>query len=300
MSLAAIVHGRQESPDRILIYGVDGIGKSSWAAAAPRPVFLDSEDGTGDLDVARFPRPETWEELLEAIDTLTSEPHAYRTLVIDTVDWAEAMLWRLLCRRDGKRSIEDYGYGKGYVIALHEWRLFIAKLERLQRERRMGVILVGHAHVRTFASPEEAVYDRLQLKLHEKAAALIREWCEDVLFARWQTLVVRGTRGGARGVAAGARVVEAVGSVAWDAKNRHSLPARLPLDYREYVAARKTRRSGDPIALRARIVGKLREIGDAKLTIRVLAMLKGAGDDAEALARIDKRMTATIRSRKAA
>jgi hypothetical protein len=301
MSLAAIVRGRRDNPDRILIYGVDGIGKSSWAAAAPRPVFVDSEDGTGDLDVARFPRPETWEELLEAIDTLTTETHDYRTVVIDTIDWVESMLWQFICRRDGKRSIEDYGYGKGYVIALYEWRALIRKLERLQREKRIGVILVGHAQVRTFSNPEDAVYDRYQPKLHDKAAALIREWCEEVLFARWETVAVRDEPSGiVRGVASGARVVQAVGSAAWDAKNRHSLPPRLPLDYRDFVKARKARRPNEATVLRASILAKLGAIKDAKLSTRVLGLLAKAGDDAAALARIDNRMTATVHSRKAA
>jgi len=300
MSLAAIVRGRQDSPDRILIYGVDGIGKSSWAAAAPKPIFIDSEDGTGQLDVARFPRPESWEDLLEAIDTLTTEPHDFRTVVIDTVDWAESMLWQFICRRDGKQSIEDYGYGKGYVVALNEWRLLIAKLERLQRERRMGVVLVAHSQVRTFSNPEDADYDRYQLKLNEKAAALLREWCEDVFFARWETFAVRDERSGvAKGVSSGARVIQTVRTAAWDAKNRHSLPPSLPLDYGEYASARKARRPADLAALRAGISSKLDELKDAELSAKVLALVDAAGDDAEALAKIDNRMTATIRSRKA-
>jgi hypothetical protein len=121
------------------------------------------------------------------------------------------------------------------------------------------------------------------------------------LLARWETVLGRNERGGvARGVASGARVVETVGSAAWDAKNRCSPPPPLRLDWVGYVAARQARRSGEPPALRASIVAKLRAIHDARLTIKVLALVKEAGDDTEELARIDRRMAANIRSRKAA
>src|SRR5690348_6173787 len=125
MTVANIVRGRQDRPRRILLHGVEGVGKSTFGASAERPVFLGPEDGTAHLDVPRFPAPETWTEALEAIDALRTATHDYQHLVIDTLDWLEPLNWTHICQRDHQDNIESYGYGKGYVAALDEWRVFV-------------------------------------------------------------------------------------------------------------------------------------------------------------------------------
>ena len=132
----------------MLIFGPEGLGKSTWAASAPAPIFLPGEEGTNHLDVARLPQPHTWEEVLEAVRMLTEEPHEYQTFVVDTLDGIEPLVWQAVCARGGKADIEAFGYGKGYVAALDEWRKFLHAIERLRRVRGMNVLFVAHTIVK--------------------------------------------------------------------------------------------------------------------------------------------------------
>jgi hypothetical protein len=131
MVLSAISRGRIEKPNRVLVYGYPAIGKSTFASSAPSPIFLPAEEGTNHLDVTRFPRPERWSDLFDALETLTSEPHEFKTLVVDTLDALEPLNFKAVCEAAGKRSIADFPHGAGYVAANDQWRLLLARLERL-------------------------------------------------------------------------------------------------------------------------------------------------------------------------
>jgi AAA domain-containing protein len=303
MTVSNVIKGKVEVPDRILIYGVEGIGKSTFAASAPSPIFIEPEsDGTARLDTQRFPRPESWRDVLDAVESLTVDAHGFQTLVIDTLDAAEGLLWRHICERDRKASIEDYGYGKGYVAALDEWRAFLAVLEQLRRVKKMGIVLVAHSWIKTFKNPEGEDFDRYEMKLHNKAAGLLREWCDAVLFAHYETYSVKASdeKGvKAKGVSTGARVIHTQRSAAWDAKNRYSLPEMLPLNFDDYAGACRAHRPSDPDALRVSIAEKLEAIGDAELSAKVQAMIDKAKGDAAELAKVDNRLSATLRARKA-
>lgn len=304
-----VLKGRIDAPLRILLGGVEGVGKTTWGAKAPRPIFLGVESGSNEMDVERFifgveadgkPRtePQTAAEVLGALRELAEVEHDRQTVVIDTLDALEPLIWRAVCVKGNKSNIEEFGYGKGYVAALDEWRAFLAALERLRRERRMGVILIAHTHIKTFKNPEGDDFDRHELKLHTKAGGLLKEWCDDVLFAHYETYAVKGTdERKAKGISTGARVVETVRTAAWDAKNRHSLPATLPLDFDAFDAAVKAR-GGDPAELRARIEAKLAELGDAEVTGKVQPLMAAAGNNSAELAVIDERMTATLAQRR--
>jgi hypothetical protein len=295
--LSRVVKGRVERPDRVLLYGVEGIGKSSWAAKANAPIFVCPEDGTNKLDVARFPSEDTstYQGVLAAIDALTNESHDYQTIVLDTLDWLEQLVWSAVCARDKKQTIEDYGYGKGYVTALNEWRVLVSKLERLRAAKSMDVILLAHAQIRTFKNPEGDDFDRYELKLHAKAAGFLREWCENVLFAHYETFVDTKEKGGKSksvGISTGARVVGTTRTAAWDAKNRDGLPESLPLDYADYATAKKAGRPDSPERLRASIAASLEELDDAELTAKVKDAVEKAKDDAVELASIKNRLDA--------
>jgi len=140
----ALVSGKIALPQRAVIYGPEGIGKSTLAAAFPAPVFLDTEGGTAQLDVVRFPRPEYWEHVADIVTQLATCEHDRRTLVIDTVDWLERLLAEYLCRRANKDSIEDFSYGKDYTILAEEFSRFLGSLEALRR-RGMHVVMVAHS-----------------------------------------------------------------------------------------------------------------------------------------------------------
>lgn len=236
--LSAVKTGRLAKPMRILLYGVEKIGKSTFAAESPTPIFIGAEDGTAMLDVARFPQPESFADVTAMIAELSAEPHEYKTLVIDTLDWLEPMLWAFICARDKKVDVESYGYGKGYTAALDEWRVLLAQLERLRAARSMHIILLAHSWVKPYKNPVGDDYDRFEMKLNAKAGGLVKEWCDAVLFARHETFAVKSAdTGRVRGFDDGARVIHTQPRAAWDAGNRFGLPEKLPLSWEEFSAA---------------------------------------------------------------
>ena len=294
MRLDAVVKGRQQRPLRVLLYGVEGIGKSTFGASAPAPIFLAAEDGTAHLDVHRLPVPQSWEEVLDGIRLLTTQEHPYRTLVVDTVDWAEPLLWRFICVRDAKQDIEDYGYGKGYVAALDEWRVFVAALERLREKTGMGIVLLAHSHVKPFKNPEGEDYDRYEMKVHPKAGGLLKEWSDVVLFANWETYAAKDERTKrVKGVSTGARLIYTIRTAAYDAKNRFDLPESLPLDWSEFCAAAAAHQPADPGALAEEITRKAGEIG-GEIAGQALAYLRTNQGNAAALARLNDRLNAKL------
>lgn len=301
MSLANVTRGRLHAPLRVLLYGGEGVGKSTFAMRAPNPVFLGRENGTEELDVARLPEPRDWTDVLEAIDLLQREEHDYRTLVLDPVNWLEPLCWAHVCKASGWRSIEEPGYGKGYDAALDEWRKLITALERLWETRKMHVLLVAHATVKGFNNPESAdTFDRYQVAMNPKAAGLLKQWCAAVLFAKHELHTRKdGATKRVIGVASGARKLFTEWSAAYDAKNRYNLPESLPLSWEDFWAAVEVGRStdaSDTLARaaehRARIESMLAELADAAYAAKARSAMEKVGDDASLLAELANRVAA--------
>jgi len=287
MTLAAVRGGKIAAPVRVFLFGVEGVGKSTFAAGAPSPIFLGPEDGTHHLDVKRFPPPATWAEVFEALAVLEHEAHDFKTLAIDTVDWIEPLVWRAVCEAGGWASIEDAGYGKGYVKALDEWRRMLSALERLRATKRMHVVLLGHSQVKLYKNPEGDDFDRYALKLHDKAGGLLKEWSDVVLFANYETFAAKDQKTKrVRGVSSGARLIYTNRTAAYDAKNRYNLPDSLPLSWADFFEAVERRETAPATDLRAAIEQKIGELhGDvAKKAMEALAR---AGADAEKLAQLN-------------
>lgn len=279
MTLDRVRRGRIAVPLTVLLYGVEGIGKSTFGANAPAPIFLGPEDGTSHLDVERMPNPETWHDVLDGISTLTTDEHPYRTLVVDTLDWAEPLLWAYICERDGQRSIEGYGYGKGYTAALDEWRVFVLRLERLRLAKRMDIVLLAHAQIKTFKNPEGEDFDRYTPKINEKASGLLKEWCEVVLFSNYETFAVENKQTKrVKGVSTGARLIYTTRTAAYDAKNRFSLPESMPLDWAEFHAAVLAQQPATPETLVAQVNAGLARLGE-EAGAKYAAALARAGAD---------------------
>lgn len=260
MTLASITRGRTVQPLRVVVYGPGGVGKSTFGAQAPSPIFLGPEDGSSLLDVARFPHPTGWGDIIEAVRTLTTEQHEFQTLVIDSADWAEPLCWAEACRLAGKRTIEDFGYGKGYIAALDEWRKLIAAIEAMRKAKRMHVVVIAHGEVKAFKDPDitnGGDYDRWQLKLNKSAAGLLTEWCDELTFATFRTFAVKADPNGpdkkrARGAGTD-RVLHTERRPAFDAKSRHGLPSEMSLSWDEFFAATQ-RGEGELLAnLRAEV-----------------------------------------------
>ena len=242
--LSTATTGKRIVPVFALIYGVDGIGKTTFAASAPNPIFLGAETGTNQLDVSRLPAPNSYAEFLQQVHALRTEKHDYKTAVIDSLDWLEPLIWAQVCSEANVASIElAYGgFGKGYSKAMDNWRQVIRALQLVQR--RMHVILIAHAQIKKFEDPEAiASYDRYLVALNEKAANLLRQAVDVVLFANYKTKVIniregtQGAKGKGRGTAE--RVMYTETRPAFDAKNRFGLPFELPLDWKVFGAAVK-------------------------------------------------------------
>lgn len=288
MTLASIRSSARSAPDRIFLMGIEGVGKSTWGSEAPAPVFLASEDGIRHLDVPVFPQPETWEDVLDALRTLATEKHEYRTLVVDTVDWLEPMAWEYVCRKNNWDNIESPGYQKGYVIVLEEWRRFLGGLESA-RAAGMEIVLLAHATVKAFNDPKsEHDWSRYEAKLHRGAAALLREWCDVGLFACFEEWGARKKgQAKAKGETSGRRVIYTQHSPAYDAKSRWQLPEELPLSYAEYAAARDAKGADQVGALKAEAAelrGKLTV--DEKTGKQLDAWMSKAGDDPAKLRKV--------------
>jgi len=252
MTLGSIRRDVGPRPDRILLMGTEGVGKTTFAAEAPNPIFICAEDGIPKAlhHIPRFPEPQTLTDVLDAIRTLIREEHDFKTLAVDTLDWLEPLIWRELCARNSWPDIETPGYGKGYTAATEDWRKFLAALDTLRNQRGMEIILLAHASIRTFQNPAGGDYSRYECKLNKQAAALVKEWTDVNLFAIHEEFVqVKNGKETRKGVSTGRRVIHTERTAAWDAKNRHSLPTELPLNYADYVAARAAGVTADPAVL---------------------------------------------------
>lgn len=229
------VRGKIPSALKVVVYGPEGIGKSTFAARFPSPVFIDTEGSTKLMDVVRTPRPSSWTMLLEQVRQIKDNPGEFKTLVIDTADWAEQLCMTEICAKAQKASIEDFGYGKGYVFLMEEFGRLLNLLEDVV-ERGMHVVITAHAKMRKFEQPDElGAYDRWEMKLQKQTAPLVKEWADMVLFANYKTYVInvdgQGTEKGKNKAQGGKRVMYTSHHPCWDAKNRHGLEPELPFDY---------------------------------------------------------------------
>ena len=204
-------------------------------------MFVLTEDGLGTLDVPHFPLARKFEDVMEALAALYSEPHDFKTVVIDSVDWLEPLIWVRTCQDNGWPSIEEPGYGKGYIAALGPWRDYLEGLNALRNERGMTVIQIAHTEIRRFDSPEHEPYDRYVIKLHARAAALLQEHSDVVLFANYRISTVKADVGFnkkvTRALGSGERVLYTAERPAFLAKNRFGLPDSLPLSWEAFAAA---------------------------------------------------------------
>jgi hypothetical protein len=223
---------------RVLVYGVEGIGKSTFAAGAPSPVFIQTEDGLGSLAVDHFPVANKVSDVLDAISTLFDGGHDFKTVVIDSLDWLETLIWRDI---EAKYDAKDLAYGKGAMIAADKWREILDGLTALRNDRGMAVILIAHTEIKRFDSPETEPYDRYQPKLQARSSALVREWCDAVLFANYKTLIKKDDVGFnktvSRGITNGERLLFTSERPAYMAKNRYSLPESIPLSWEAFESA---------------------------------------------------------------
>ena len=224
-----ITRGVRKTASRVVIHGVEGIGKSTLASQFPSPIVLDTEDGTNHLDVARVTCGD-WATLKASLVELGGDTQGFQTLVIDSMDWAERLLVEKLLKDANKRSIEDFGFGKGYTMVAEAVSRLLDDLDMLVN-KGMNVVLVAHTKVARTSPPDmDEGYDRFELKLTKQSGPLVKEWADAILFANYKTRLVEGQDGRTRAKGGKERVLHTERTAAWDAKNRCNLPPEIPMD----------------------------------------------------------------------
>lgn len=226
--------GIRPAPRRIMLYGVQGVGKSTWAAYAPKPFFVQTEDGLDNIDCERLSRPaRTYKELIEVLDGLCNDPRGYQTIVNDSVDWTEALVHQSVCQRKNVTNINDIDFYEGYRFALTEWGEIIRRFNYLRAKHGMTIILLAHAEATHFKSPITDNYNRYTPKLYKWAMAKMQEWCDEVLFLTYKVYTKtdgEGFRKVVKGIGSGERVIYTSERPAYAAKNRLGLPDELPFE----------------------------------------------------------------------
>lgn len=237
--LSTIIAGAKPGPRRMLVYGTAGIGKSTFATCAPSPIVVQTEDGLGEIDCHKFPVASSFDEVMSNLGALYQDEHTYRTVVIDSLDWLERLIWGKVCATRQVATIEDIGYGKGYTFALQHWRDVLDGLGALRDRKGMTVILIAHARIERFENPETEAYDRYVPRLHKTAAAMVSEWCDEVLFASYRVFTKATDEGfnqkRVQGLGSGERVLRTSERPSHLAKNRLNLPDELPLAWTEFA-----------------------------------------------------------------
>jgi hypothetical protein len=205
-------------------------------------VFIVTESGLDNIDAQAVPTPGTWSEVISSVDALATDDRC-GTVVIDSLDWAEQLCWSHVCetQSDEKgrkvKNIEGYGWGKGYVAALNEWRLLLASLG-VARDSGKHVLLIAHAERRPIKNPTGDDYDAWSIKINAKAAGLIREWVDVVGFAELDVATVEQDKR-TKGVSTGRRILRTQPAAGYEAKTRYALPAKISLDWPSFAAAVK-------------------------------------------------------------
>jgi len=239
LNLGSIVTAHKKKPPCIVIYGQHGVGKTTFACSAVRPVVIRTEDGLGVLETPAFPVADRLGTVLEAIEVLDTTEHKYRTVVLDSADWLEPLIWAEVCAEHNVQNIEQVGggFGKGYVAADKHWKSVLDGFTAL-RDRGMTVILIAHSEIKTFNAPDTEPYERYQPKLHKRASALVQEWADIIGFAHEEVIVQKTETGFnkkvRRGTGAG-RILSLHEQPAYLAKTRYPMPESVPLDWSAFA-----------------------------------------------------------------
>jgi len=232
-----LVVGKQELPPRVCVYGVHGVGKSTFASKFPAPIYISTEDGLSSLDVTSFPRAKTIDDISASIKSLIKEDHSFKTVVVDSIDWLIEPL--IVADIDSKFDEKAQAYGKGQMYVAESFREILQGLDVLRKKRGMNVVLLAHSAVVRFDDPRTEPYDRYQPKIPNRCNSILQEWVDVMAFAGYKVLIKKSDAGfnqqKARGITTGERLLHFVEQPAFVAKNRYDLPEEMEMNYDEFV-----------------------------------------------------------------
>lgn len=226
---------------KLLCYGVEGIGKSTFVSKMPDPVFIDTENGTRDLNVKRFDPPTSWQMLLQEVQYVKDHPEVCKSLVIDSLDWAERLCVEHILAKHQKTGLEDFGYGAGYRYVYEEFGRLLNLLSDVAN-KGIHIGMTAHCAIRKMERPDESgSYDRWALKLIDSPkcsiAAMVREFVDLLLFANYKVFVyATDDKGKKHKASGGQRMMYTTHSIYFDAKNRQGLPDEMPFDFNQVAA----------------------------------------------------------------
>ncbi len=304
--LGSVKTGKIDKPLRCCLYGAEAVGKTTLAGHSPKPIFIDIENGSSQLDVARYTFddsgrvvPKNFKEVVDALTDLLINDHDYKTVVIDSLSRLEGLIWDHCIKRDSRvkselnpggntlLSIESYGWGKGYNAAFDVFRGVIARLELLWERRGMNIIIIGHQYVKLFKNPGGDDYDRYWLHAHEKISGLVKKWTDVVGFCHFEEFSRKledGDSDHTKGFSTGRRVMSFEREAAFDAKSRFPMPKEIAMELGDpwgpFQDAIDLGRKLDIPELAKCIKAELKRINDPQLTSKVMGLCQGAQDTA--------------------
>lgn len=230
---------RNNLPPRVVVHGAQKVGKSTFAAGAYNPIFLPLEDGLSGIETSAFPQLRSFDEVMQALDSLTA-PNDFGTVVVDSLDWLEPLVWEYACKRNGWKSIEQPGYGKGYIEANADWRQFFDLLNVLRVQHGKAIVLIAHSQVKRFEAPDVEAFDRYELKLQKGPLGLAVEWADVIGFAQEEVAIKKESNGfntRARGIGTGRRVLHVNAKPSFIAGNRYGMPDTIDLTWDALMSA---------------------------------------------------------------
>jgi cell division septation protein DedD len=224
-----IIKGKVHEPVKAVVYGPEGIGKTTFASQWPNPLIIDVEKGAAQVGTDRV-IPTSYEEVKAIISNLKQDAQGYKTIVFDTADWLEKMISKMVCDREGLSSIESVKFGKAWVMVAEEWKRLCDQLDNLRVSQAVNILFLAHSTIRNFNPPVEEKYDRWEMKLSKQGNSILKEWVSLIFFVNYEVIVTENKAAG------GQRYMYSTHSPCWDAKNRYGLKDKLKFDFKEIAS----------------------------------------------------------------